>query len=326
MGDKQKYLNNIFIGRWIEGNLSKEEELQFNDWLKKNPEYQNEFEGYIRIWEDAPKINLKPGKTLQQRWQKLYPKLNSIKQQKLKILNFKNIRDFSFVAVAATIIFAVYLWNSLDNTIDIFAPKGKQIVYNLPDGSIITLNAGTKIKYNPKKWETNRFVIMSGEAFFKVKSGNLFVVKTGNIYSTVLGTSFNINTRNDKVEVACITGKVQVQSERDKESSVILTPGLLCKVSNDGTPEKSEKFNIQQKTGWIKGEFYFSNAPLKEVFLELERQFSVQIKYQKEIGDQTFTGRFNNKNMNNAFEMVSLAAGLNFSFESESIVLIYSAE
>ncbi|MCK5076861.1 MAG: FecR domain-containing protein, partial [Calditrichia bacterium] len=289
MENKSKYLNETFIGRWVNNTLSLEENSRFNTWIKENHEFSEEFETYLNIWKKTSEIKLETGESSERRWNVLKHRISATNTKKHNIISMRNIRNFSFLAVAATLFFTVYLWNVLDKQINIYAPQGELVVHQLPDGSMIFLNADSKIKYNADTYSENRVVKLKGEALFEVKPGKSFIVKTGLISTKVLGTSFNVKTWNNQVEVACISGKVQVQSEKAPNSAVILTPGLLCKTSDENIPEKTEPFIIKQKTDWLNGNFYFSNTPLREVFSELERQFNVQLKYDSKIGGQTFS-------------------------------------
>ena len=71
----------------------------------------------------------------------------------------------------------------------------------LPDGSDVMLNAGSQISYKPYWWWANRHVELQGEAFFKVKEGDTFSVESAIGITEVLGTSFNIFSRDQRYEV-----------------------------------------------------------------------------------------------------------------------------
>jgi|GEM_PF-465929 len=93
----------------------------------------------------------------------------------------------------------------------------------LSDGTYILLNPGSSISYSDD-FTKSRQVSLSGEAWFDVqKDENLsFKVVTDEVTTTVLGTSFHINTQPDlsKVEVRVTSGRVQVSS-KDKEIAIL---------------------------------------------------------------------------------------------------------
>ncbi len=74
---------------------------------------------------------------------------------------------------------------------------------NLPDASKITLQKNTRVGYKKYSWPFNREVTLEGEAFFEVAKGETFTVTTSNGSVKVLGTSFNVNTKNDLLLISC---------------------------------------------------------------------------------------------------------------------------
>ena len=56
----------------------------------------------------------------------------------------------------------------------------------------------------------SRKVSLEGEAFFEVNPGKKFEVVSKFGKTIVLGTSFNIYSRNSSYQVTCMTGKVKV--------------------------------------------------------------------------------------------------------------------
>ena len=110
------------------------------------------------------------------------------------------------------------------------ATKGEQNIYELPDGSVATLNAQSSISYEPGEWSSARRVELNGEAFFEVKKGTPFLVKTPYGDVQVLGTSFNVDARKDHFSVACFTGSVRVVAA---SRSQVLSPGERVFVSDN---------------------------------------------------------------------------------------------
>ncbi|MEL1223198.1 MAG: FecR family protein, partial [Candidatus Neomarinimicrobiota bacterium] len=84
----------------------------------------------------------------------------------------------------------------------------------LADGTEVILNSESELTYNRNYNQNNRSVHLIGEAYFRVKKGNIpFNVLTPHGKISVLGTSFNIRTRNDGFEVGVNDGEVQISNE-----------------------------------------------------------------------------------------------------------------
>ncbi len=78
----------------------------------------------------------------------------------------------------------------------VYCPAGSHIIADLPDGSSVHMNANSTIKYHPFWWNISRELSFSGEAYFEVEKGNKFEVVSSVGKTAVLGTCFNIYSRN----------------------------------------------------------------------------------------------------------------------------------
>ncbi|TNF27090.1 MAG: iron dicitrate transport regulator FecR, partial [Bacteroidetes bacterium] len=120
-------------------------------------------------------------------------------------------------------------------TESVTTPAGLHSSVSLPDGSTVELNAATELSYHPYWWRFNRSVKMEGEAFFEVVKGSSFSVVSENGTTTVLGTSFNINSRENGYTVFCKTGKVSVEHESSK---VVIAPNESAELQANGELQK----------------------------------------------------------------------------------------
>lgn len=222
-------------------------------------------------------------------------------------------------SVAASILVLIGLWSAFSyfGTTSIVAPKGQQTEYRLPDGSMVSINAESKISFRKSSFNKKRLLILEGEAFFNVTKGSSFVVRTRFADIKVLGTSFNIYARENSFKVSCVTGKVQVKNNNE---AVILTPGESAVSNNNHLKEYADK-NITTVTNWRIGEFYFESAPLIDVFKEIERQFNVTFTL-PEIESKFFTGDFSNRDLVDALDVVCIPMGLVYEIGTNSKIQV----
>ena len=61
------------------------------------------------------------------------------------------------------------------------------VEHDFIDNSRVILNDGSSIKYDERKWGSERMVELKGEAFFEVEAGQLFQVETINGVVQVFG-------------------------------------------------------------------------------------------------------------------------------------------
>ena len=158
---------------------------------------------------------------------------------------------------------------------------------------------------------------MEGEAFFDVRKGTAFTINTKLADIKILGTSFNLVSRDNSFKVSCITGKIQISLG---SHSLTITPGESATLSNNELLKYSDK-NIKRIPNWRIGEFYFEDSPLNLVFKEIERQFNVNFVVAK-MDEKFFTGSFTNKNLVNALDIVCIPMELTYEIGGNSKIFI----
>lgn len=199
---------------------------------------------------------------------------------------------------------------------------GEHITAALPDGSTIELNSGSHIKYFPLKWRFERKVIFEGEAFFQVQKGKKFDVISKNGKTEVLGTSFNIYSRDEKYKVTCLSGKVKVEVESDSNESVILLPGTKAEIEK-GKLVVEKNINTDNIISWKNNQFFFAGTPLHEVIDEIERQYAVTIKIQNQLYNRNFAGNFPKKySVEEVLDFVCKTMQVKFVKQSDNVFLV----
>jgi transmembrane sensor len=200
---------------------------------------------------------------------------------------------------------------------NVIAEKGKHLEYRLPDGTEVSMNAESKITLQKNNFNRNRFVKLEGEAFFNVRKGSTFTISTLQAEIKILGTTFNVLSRENLFKVSCFTGKVMVST---KQESIILFPGESAILEKDQLSKFVDK-TIKTAAEWRNGDFNFEYAPLNIVFDEIERQYNVTFVIGK-MNNKFFTGSFTNKNLVDALDIVCIPMGLTYEIGSNSNIFI----
>jgi ferric-dicitrate binding protein FerR (iron transport regulator) len=230
------------------------------------------------------------------------------------------IRALPLIGKAAALILILFgAWYLLVRrpTINVIAERGNQTEYQLPDGTLVSMNADTKVSYNKEHFGKNRFVKLEGEAFFNVVKGNPFIINTDFAKIEILGTSFNVFARELSFKVTCFTGKIRVTH---KNRSIIVEPGESAVIESDFFEKIHEK-DMQTIGNWRNGEFHYENVSLNKVFNEIERQFNVTFVL-PDVNKKYFTGMFTNKNLVNTLDIVCIPMGLTYEIGTNSKIYI----
>ncbi|HEY0771844.1 MAG TPA: FecR family protein [Sphingobacteriaceae bacterium] len=166
---------------------------------------------------------------------------------------------------------------------------------SLSDGSIVSLEPNSSIRY-PRTFASNeRIVELTGAAFFNVKRdpSKPFLVYSGEIVTKVLGTSFRITAFDEAEEivVAVRTGKVSVYPKPAPETSseikdVILTPNqqLVYKRNAEVLVKEvvpSPAIVSVDSSSYFK--MQFDGMPVTEIFDVLQKNYGIEIRYDQEI-------------------------------------------
>jgi len=286
---------------WLEGNLSAEE-------LEKL-KTDSTFNDYKKIIEATDYLQL-PNYNENELFSKVF--INKSEPEPKKRINYWKY------AVAATILLTLGLFFGTSLKTTHTTGFGEQLAVVLPDNSKVQLNANSTLKYKRFNWISDREISLAGEAFFEVEKGDAFVVKTPGGSVEVLGTKFNVISRNQLFETLCYEGKVKATSKGG--ASNILTKGMGFR-SNNGTHE-DWTFN-ETNSLWINGETSFYNTTLNHVITALTNQYKIKVKNKAINLDQRFTGSFTNKNLNLALKTVFDAMEISYTFEDDQTIVLH---
>ncbi len=291
--------DDIFLSRWVNGELSKEELSEF----QSHPEYQH----YVKIMAGADALDLKN--------YDIEKELSELKSKRKDNKSRGVIKLWPYFAAAASIAIILGLFLFTPNK-SFSTHYGEKLIVILPDGSEMTLNAKSVASFNKDDWDKNRTVKLEGEAFFKVKKGSKFTVITDNGKVSVLGTQFNVHSQSYLFEVNCFEGKVSVINNENKE---ILTAGNAYR--NLG--KTSEKWTFSTSTpSWLTNTSSFRSIPIRYVFKELEEQYNIQIKEEGLNLGYKYTGTFPNDNIQVALKTVFSTLGIEYSLSEDGKTVV----
>ncbi|PHZ84741.1 FecR family protein [Paremcibacter congregatus] len=150
----------------------------------------------------------------------------------------------------------------------------------LPDGSVITLGAGSKIQVSVSQSKERRVIMEQGEALFAVARDTTrpFIVSSGDINVRVLGTTFNVHKMGGDVTVSLLEGEVHVAQEKalsffpflPQQKSAALRPAQQMLIVA-GIMQPVTLKDINEMATWVQGQLNYSGARLSVVVADLNR-------------------------------------------------------
>ncbi|MDR2811406.1 MAG: FecR domain-containing protein [Tannerellaceae bacterium] len=179
----------------------------------------------------------------------------------------------------------------------VYAPEGQRTEITLADGTKVWLNAKTSLTFPNRFSETERKVLLNGEAYFEVRhdESKAFIVAAQEYQVKVLGTEFNVKAyqQTDYFETALVKGSVEVSSYKTGEK-IVLTPHHLVYT------EKGRLKQVHLPNGdpflWKEGIIAFENEYVGDILKKMQFYYDVRIEVRNKTlsGDQ-YTGKFRTK-------------------------------
>jgi len=176
-----------------------------------------------------------------------------------------------------------------------YGQLGEQL---LPDGTEVTMNANSRLKYMPG-WQAgaDREVWVSGEAFFhvvKTPEKSRFIVHLEDCDVIVTGTRFNVVNRPGHENIMLQEGAVMLHASDGKELN--LRPGDFVIVGKKGLEKISAR--PDSLMAWKDRRLFFYNTPLPELVNVVYDQYGVRLHLADDsTAKKTVTGILRNNNL-----------------------------
>ena len=302
------------------------EQARLDSWEKEHTDNKNLHDVLARI-EISPQIN----EYAESQRESILKQLNSrIDKPALRL------RWLKLSAAAAAILLLVGISNYFSynegyknlnsQLITLDNPLGLRSSVILPDGSKVTLNAGSSLTYPNAFTGKTRKISLKGEAFFEVAHDAVhpFIVKAEDIQVKVLGTRFNVKAYEDEnnIEVALSEGSICVGL--DKGSSFIyMEPKQLVQFDKMKRTFSKQAINLNNYIAWKDGKFYFNGVSFGKIARQLERVFNVNIHITSDrLRNTAFTGDFvRGENLEQILRVMTFDKRIAYQIEGDQVYI-----
>ncbi|NOY95047.1 MAG: FecR family protein [Chlorobi bacterium] len=213
--------------------------------------------------------------------------------------------------------------------IQIIMPFGKKSNLQLPDGTVVWLNAGSKLVFPPTFKGKHRRVYLKGEAFFKVAKNKQkpFVVSTNDININVFGTEFNIraNSSDNEIEVVLVEGEISL-----KENNILSLLGKEIRLKprqravynrNNNTTDVTSNVDVDYYTSWTKGLLEFRQESIVNVFRRLSRFYNIKFVAERSVElNKKISGKLDLKeSLEDVLKVISDAVPITYKIEDDKV-------
>lgn len=275
------YISSL-ISHFLSGTNTPEEADILNKWRLENEEHEQLFvklcnyDAYQKHQNEASTIDKEKG------WKEVQLLIRK-RTAKRKLYRWM---AYAAMIIIPVIIASIVLTEKANPEVENLAykeismPLGKEGRIVLPDGTAVTLNSMSRLRYPSDFHDDKRKVELEGEGYFEVtKTGKPFIVSTDKMDIQVLGTSFNVSAYPDEdVSTTLVTGKISIDTGCHR---CILKPSEKATLSLNGNLT-IEKVDTYYSTSWMDGTICFRDESLGKIMTAMARWYDIDVSYENE--------------------------------------------
>lgn len=317
------------IGKYLSGQAGTDEITQLEDWVKDNPENRKAFLNYKLLWIKSGFVKKDTSIQLAAEWEKLehrlFPDENKVKPlypssgKGIYKLIFRYAAVFIAILTLSGVLYLLLSQSKMEESIAL----NSILTLQLPDGSDVTLNKGSRLIYPSAFKGDNRSVRLEGDGFFHVKPdpSKVFIVEAGQSTVKVLGTSFYLNAKagQPEIEVTVNSGKVSFSSDSKEIILIAGEKGTLNKES--GTLNKMANQDVNFLS-WKTRKLVFRDTRLETVFNKIEEIYGTTVRTASpHILECRLTATFDNLSLEEVLEILKTTFDLEAEKQNDMIIV-----
>jgi transmembrane sensor len=316
-----------FLTKYLNQSASRKEKEEFDRWIKEKPSRQIEMKRLQNLWNEAAYTKPFEDIDTEADWAIVRQRIGSPYKLQHETISFRSY----FVRIAALVLLAFGLSLGL---MKIFRTVDKHPSYytsieslekvrnvQLPDGSIVTLNVNSSLRYNRNFNSDSRDIVLQGEAYFEVEHNQSFPfrVYTGNSVVEVTGTRFSIFEDTAYIRVMVLSGSVSFQSSENPAIATIVSKDESGFIFRDNTLQKQHQANINN-ISWKTGQLVFHKTPVESALQDIAHHFHKELHINTPLTD-SLTAQFTEQTLDDILEELRLLTSLTI-HQTENIIVV----
>jgi transmembrane sensor len=321
MENESKHIEPIdLLIRFFANEATDEERLQLEQWRDVSDNNLKEFNSFAALWNLSGKAKNKVDIDINAEWKHLDKTISTTKIRTISIA-----RVLQIAAIVIVVFGLAFLLLKQNQSISSVTQVAQVQIINLPDGSVVTLNAKSKLTYTKDFGVKSRTVSLKGEAFFSVAKNKEmpFIIEAQGASIKVVGTQFNVKAYKgaSEVKVTVIEGIVQLYESKQPEKLTLLNAGETgVYLINEHVIEKTAQINTND-ISWKTNAMQFDNTPLHEVVDVLINVYHVDIVVSDVVKDCAVTVDFDRKDLASVLNVLKSTLDLKVTYKDDAIYL-----
>lgn len=309
MDTHDKHIDPVgLLPRIFSGEASPEENRLVDEWLLADPANREEYTVFARLWNITSAASLEDPIDVESEWQKM----NST----ISVAPARTISMVRILQIAAAIILVSllgYTGYKMSGLHSEKSPMASTTALQLPDGTALTLNAGSKITYKKGFGTSHRNLTLKGEAFFEVKKGKIpFIISADEASVRVTGTSFNVKAYEDRpiIKITVTEGAVKLYETDEPQKETLLLAGETGIYDKSVKTVRKLSASNPNDLSWKTRVIDFRSTPLSEVAEILSDTYHVNFILEPALENCTVTVQFDNRDLGSVIEVLKTTLDL----------------
>ena len=358
----------ILASRILSGEAGDEDMKELEHFFEANDLYKKKFFLLKEYWENKTSISTDADKAFQKILMQIKEEKNQIGQDAITSANrkTKSVRVFFTISKVAVLIsvcmVAAYFILRKSNHYSVAklevknfpweikeTAKGAKSTLVLADGTKVTMNSDSRLKFPAGFSGNTREVYLTGEAFFDVTHNAKvpFIIHTSKMNIKVLGTEFNVKSypEDSTSETTLIRGLIEVTLNDRPSDKIILRPKEKLVVSNEASSKQissaatsspaqgarllissvhyvSVKDSAIVETSWMDNKLVFQDESFGKLATDLERRYGINIRFSNSsVREFRFTGVFEKETIDEVLKALKLTEKFNYKIEGNNITI-----
>jgi ferric-dicitrate binding protein FerR (iron transport regulator) len=335
-----------YIINFLTRKESPEDVQKLKEWLASDPAHRDELKQLLATWDTVSMMDAAEKIDTENAYHRFMFRMGAETEQKTEPVTKGRRRNTVFntilrIAAIFVISFSLgmifhYYWSDKPETvafIENITPLGSKSEIKLPDGSMVSLNAGSTLRYPTNYGKTRRDIYLEGEGYFNVakQDGKPFTVYTPLMNINALGTEFNVKAYSDEdmAEAILIKGKITIENGEAGgaiDRAISLEPGQMLLVA---APELQLKPVIRHldtnmaevAVSWKESDWRFEKETLLNLSVKLERRYKVNIHVDDELKDQHFTGTIRDESLEQVLHFMQVSYPITYNINGKDVYI-----
>ena len=311
------------IAHVLSGESNANELLALSDWLHANEENRTLFARMKAYWDAdvSYRHSIEPTLAVTQLLTRIEYQQRRLRRRSFWLVRVPLVAAVSLLLLLSTLFTYTYLHRVDPIEYYTLMTQDRRTDFTLDDGTIVTLNRNSRLRYSNQYGSEERRVSLEGEAYFQVAhdAQKPFRVDMDGATIEVLGTTFNVQaeTSQHQIVATLVEGSVAFQTRRN---NIVLKPEQQLTYSRLTNQYQIQPVNTDLVVAWKEGLLRYRSVPFLQLVEDLRTAYQIPISITDEVLRQPnviVSGSFDEKlSLEEIFQVVNRSLPIRWLFRN----------